>query len=74
MTITTISEGIRLIATATTTRKYFKECEALKRASERARATTRKQDSLRAWLADPANYDDELYSDIYKDVYGVRPR
>lgn len=26
------------------------------------------------WLADPANKDSELYSDIYKDVYGVRPR
>lgn len=27
-----------------------------------------------AWLDDPANWDDENYSDIYKDVYGVRPR
>lgn len=27
-----------------------------------------------AWLADPANRDSEIYSDIYKDVYGVRPR
>lgn len=26
------------------------------------------------WLADPANRDSEIYSDIYKDVYGVRPR
>ena len=26
------------------------------------------------WLADPANKDSEIYSDIYKDVYGVRPR
>lgn len=26
------------------------------------------------WLADPANRSDENYSDIYKDVYGVRPR
>ena len=28
----------------------------------------------REWLADPANRDSEIYSDIYKDVYGVRPR
>lgn len=28
----------------------------------------------REWLADPANKDSEIYSDIYKDVYGVRPR
>lgn len=27
-----------------------------------------------AWLADPANRNSEIYSDIYKDVYGVRPR
>ena len=27
-----------------------------------------------AWLADPANRKSEIYSDIYKDVYGVRPR
>lgn len=26
------------------------------------------------WLRDPANWDSEIYSDIYKDVYGVRPR
>lgn len=26
------------------------------------------------WLADPANRDSEIYSDIYKDVYGIRPR
>lgn len=25
------------------------------------------------WLADPANYGDEEYSDIFKDVYGFRP-
>lgn len=27
-----------------------------------------------AWLADPANWDDPNFSDIYKDVYGFRPR
>ena len=26
------------------------------------------------WLRDPANRDSEIYSDIYKDVFGVRPR
>lgn len=28
----------------------------------------------REWLADPANWDSEIYSDIYKDAHGVRPR
>lgn len=27
-----------------------------------------------AWLDDPANYGHENYSDIFKDVYGYRPR
>ena len=27
-----------------------------------------------AWLLNPANWDDPLYSDVYKDVHGVRPR
>lgn len=30
--------------------------------------------ALEEWLADPSNVDDEEYSDIYKDVYGFRPR
>ena len=30
--------------------------------------------ALLRWLADPANYGDPIYSDIYKDVHGVRPR
>ena len=29
---------------------------------------------LKKWLADPANRNDINYSDIYKDVYGHRPR
>ena len=26
------------------------------------------------WLANSANWEHENYSDIYKDVYGIRPR
>ena len=29
---------------------------------------------LSAWLANPANADSESFSDIFKEVYGVRPR
>lgn len=25
------------------------------------------------WLNDPKNRDSEIYSDVYKDLYGVRP-
>ena len=26
------------------------------------------------WLNDPKNQESEIYSDVYKDFYGVRPR
>ena len=29
---------------------------------------------LVAWLNNPANADDPEYSDVFKDVYGFRPR
>lgn len=34
----------------------------------------RRDREVREWLADPANWDDPNFSDIYKDVYGYRPR
>lgn len=37
----------------------------------KARAERRAIDE---YLSNPANYDDPDYSDVYKDVYGVRPR
>ena len=30
--------------------------------------------ALADWLANPENFDDENYSDIFKDLYGFRPR
>jgi hypothetical protein len=42
------------------------EMEEEERENERIRKN-------REWLANPANHDSEIYSDIYKDVYGVRP-
>ena len=66
----TIIEGVTLTAAQSTIDRYFVEV---------ARAEARRQEAaehakLVAWLADPANWHDECYSDIYKDVYGVRPR
>ena len=66
----TIIEGITLTATQSTIDRYLAEV---------ARAEARRQEAaerakLAAWLADPANWHDECYSDIYKDVHGVRPR
>lgn len=66
----TIIEGVTLTATQSTINRYLAEV---------ARAEARRQEAaehakLVAWLADPANWHDECYSDIYKDVYGVRPR
>ena len=66
----TIIEGVTLTATQSTIDRYLAEV---------ARAEARRQEAaerakLAAWLRDPANFADPLYSDIYKDVYGVRPR
>lgn len=47
------------------------ELEAQEAEEEAAADLLREQ---REWLADPKNRDSEIYSDIYKDVYGVRPR
>ena len=59
----TIIEGVTLTATQSTIDRYL---AAVAEAENEAR--------ILAWLADPANRYSEEYSDIYKDVYGVRPR
>lgn len=59
----TIIEGVTLTATQNTIDRYFAEA-----------AEAENEARLLAWLADPANRYSEEYSDIYKDVYGVRPR
>lgn len=59
----TIIEGVTLTATQSTIDRYLAEKREAEVLAE-----------LTAWLADPANWHDECYSDIYKDVHGVRPR
>ena len=59
----TIIEGVTLTATQNTIDRYLAEV-----------AEAENEARLLAWLADPANRYSEEYSDIYKDVYGVRPR
>ena len=59
----TIIEGVTLTATQPTIDAFLAE----KREAEILVELT-------AWLADPANRYSEEYSDIYKDVHGVRPR
>lgn len=59
----TIIEGVTLTATQSTIDHYFAEV-----------AEAENEARILAWLADPANRYSEEYSDIYKDVYGVRPR
>lgn len=59
----TIIEGVTLTATQTTIDRYFAEV-----------AEAENEARILAWLADPANRYSEEYSDIYKDVHGVRSR
>ena len=66
----TIIEGITLTATQSTIDSYLAEVAEIE-AERRDREVEMK---LRRWLADPANWNSECYSDVYKDVYGFRPR
>ena len=59
----TIIEGVTLTATQSTIDRYLAEV-----------AEAENEARILAWLANPANRYSEEYSDIYKDVYGVRPR
>lgn len=59
----TIIEGVTLTATQSTIDTFLAEKREAEVLAE-----------LTAWLADPTNRYSEEYSDIYKDVYGVRPR
>lgn len=59
----TIIEGVTLTATQSTIDTFLAEKREAEVLAE-----------LTAWLVDPANRYSEEYSDIYKDVYGVRPR
>lgn len=63
MTTITIIEGVTLTATRST-------IDAVKADLHEAEVIAK----LKAWLADPANECSPEYSDIYKDVYGIRPR
>jgi hypothetical protein len=58
-----IIEGVTLTATRSTIDRYLAEKREAEVLAE-----------LTAWLADPANRYSEEYSDIFKDVYGFRPR
>ena len=62
MTKIIITEGITLIATTSTINAY--KAEVAEMGVER---------EALEWLANPANWDAPEYSDIYKDVHGVRP-
>lgn len=58
----TICEGVTLIATKSTIDAYMRELRELELERE-----------LREWL-NSHDITDELYSDVFKDMYGVRPR
>lgn len=62
MTTITISEGITITATQSTIDAYKRE----------VREAQREREAIE-WL-NSHDSSDELYSDIFKDVYGFRPR
>lgn len=66
----TIIEGVTLTATQSTIDAYLAEVAN----AEAERLALEEERKILRWLADPANRADPLYSDIYKDVHGFRPR
>ena len=66
----TIIEGVTLTASVATLNAYLIE----KADIDVERLEREEEMELLRWLADPANHSDPLYSDIYKDVHGFRPR
>lgn len=66
----TIIEGVTLTATQSTIDRYLAEVAE----AEAERLALEEERKILRWLADPANRADPLYSDIYKDVHGFRPR
>jgi len=66
----TIIEGVTLTATQSTIDAYLAEVAK----AEAERLAFEEERKILRWLADPANRADPLYSDIYKDVHGFRPR
>lgn len=73
-----ISEHVTLtISEGTLHYLNFVECMEIEDWGERKRRQLEQEQWERetmAWLCDPRNRDDVNYSDIYKDLYGVRPR
>lgn len=67
MTKRIIAPGITLIGSKSVS-VWDREQNALK-----APAKKSWREEALDWLSDPANYDDENYSDIFKDVFGSRP-
>ena len=65
-----IIEGVTLTATQSTIDAYLAEVAK----AEAERLALEEERKILRWLADPANRADPLYSDIYKDVHGFRPR
>lgn len=70
MKIITIIEGVTLTATQSTIDRYLAEVAE----AEAERLALEEERKILRWLADPTNRADPLYSDIYKDVHGFRPR
>jgi len=60
---TIIINGVSCTLSDRTIAQYERECEEIRYERE-----------AREWLADPANRDLPEWSDVYKDLYGFRPR
>lgn len=65
----TLTEGVTLTATRSTLDRLYSEIDAERHEAHAAEVERELADLLRSMSP-----SDPEYSDIYKDVYGVRPR
>ena len=60
---TIVINGVSCTLSEATIAQYERECDEIRYERE-----------TRAWLADPANRNLPEWSDVFKDLYGFRPR
>lgn len=70
-----LTEGVTLTATRSTLDRLYAEIDAERREAEvkcieAEKAEARRREVEALWAMDP---EDPLFSDWYKDLYGVRP-
>jgi len=68
---TIIINGVRCVLSHRTAEQYRRECEENAAAARRSQAM---RELARAWAVDGDEMSGDIWSDLWKDEYGCRPR